>query len=203
MSDLELPVADEPERIRREYGALLKERDAADLLGTEVRTLQAWRHSGTGPPYVKLGGAPNAPVRYPAAQLREFLRRNTVISAPAGGAIAPATPAGAIVESPRRLAAAPPKPAGAAAPAPARGITALRTVKRLAEELRDSGITLAALRWYLFNGDRNGLNASGAVVRPPGCRRVLIDREKFERWLRSRTAPEAERPERPLASRRT
>lgn len=38
------------------------------------------------------------------------------------------------------------------------------------------------IRWYIFNGKRNGLEASGAIVRVG--RRVLIDRPAFLAWAK-------------------
>lgn len=67
-ADFDLDLEPEIDRIYDEFGALLTEREAADLLGTQVRTLQTWRQAGTGPPYVKLGEAHNAPVRLSGGQ---------------------------------------------------------------------------------------------------------------------------------------
>jgi hypothetical protein len=63
----------------------------------------------------------------------------------------------------------------------------LRTVRRLAEEMAQCGITEASIRWALFNRQRNGLAASGAIVRPAGTRRLFIDIRRYEDWLRSRS----------------
>lgn len=41
----------------------------------------------------------------------------------------------------------------------------------------------ASVRWYIFNGCNNGLEASGAVSRLG--RKVLIDEEKFIEWAKS------------------
>jgi len=38
------------------------------------------------------------------------------------------------------------------------------------------------LRWFVFNSERNGLAAAGALVRV-GSRRVYIDIDGFDRWL--------------------
>lgn len=38
-----------------------------------------------------------------------------------------------------------------------------------------------SLRWLIFNAEKNGLAASGALIRVG--RRVLIDEESFLRWL--------------------
>jgi predicted DNA-binding transcriptional regulator AlpA len=50
---------------------LLKEQTLADLWGLSVRTLQAWRQRGEGPPYVKLGGS----VRYTQSGSRRWLAK--------------------------------------------------------------------------------------------------------------------------------
>jgi hypothetical protein len=74
------------------------------------------------------------------------------------------------------------------------GLSSLRSVRLLAAELAPSGITEASLRWAIFNRHRNGLDASGALIRPPGTRRVFIDRERFETWLRSRSTVDEPHP---------
>jgi predicted site-specific integrase-resolvase len=48
---------------------LLKEHQAADLLGLQVTTLRRWRWSGRGPVFRKLGAA----VRYHPADLETFI----------------------------------------------------------------------------------------------------------------------------------
>jgi predicted site-specific integrase-resolvase len=53
---------------------LLKESDAADLLDVSVRTLQAWRLRGAGPPYVNVGRK----VRYRLRDINWWLGVNTV-----------------------------------------------------------------------------------------------------------------------------
>jgi len=45
------------------------EREAAPLVGVNVRTLQAWRQQGRGPRFLKIGGF----VRYTQEALDEFL----------------------------------------------------------------------------------------------------------------------------------
>ena len=61
---------------------LVTERDAAELLGVSVRTLQKWRLQGNGPGFVKLGHA----VRYDVKDLEAYIelarRRSTSDSAP-------------------------------------------------------------------------------------------------------------------------
>jgi hypothetical protein len=56
---------------------LLKPEQAALFLGVAVITLAEWRSQGRGPPYVRLTDAPNAPVRYRPAVLREWVRERT------------------------------------------------------------------------------------------------------------------------------
>jgi hypothetical protein len=56
--------------------AAYNENQAATFLGVSVRTLQARRVRGGGPPYVKIGRA----VRYQRRALVEFQRKNTVTS---------------------------------------------------------------------------------------------------------------------------
>jgi Helix-turn-helix domain len=77
-SDRSAPPPTELDSIQRDFGPLVDERTAADLLGAKVRTVQAWRRRGVGPPFVKLGSAPNAQIRYPLVLLREFLDRHLV-----------------------------------------------------------------------------------------------------------------------------
>ena len=48
---------------------LLKERDAANILNMEVATLRRWRWAGTGPRFLKIGGA----VRYDPEDLSAFI----------------------------------------------------------------------------------------------------------------------------------
>jgi Helix-turn-helix domain len=54
----------------------LNEAQAAQILGLSVRTLQAWRVRGGGPPYVKVGRA----VRYQRRVLAAFQEQHTVTS---------------------------------------------------------------------------------------------------------------------------
>jgi hypothetical protein len=56
--------------------AALNENQAAEFLGVSVRTLQAWRVRGGGPPYVKIGRA----VRYQRRALLLFQEQHTVTS---------------------------------------------------------------------------------------------------------------------------
>ena len=48
---------------------LLKEDQAANILSLEVATLRRWRWAGTGPKFLKIGGA----VRYDLAVLEAFI----------------------------------------------------------------------------------------------------------------------------------
>lgn len=56
---------------------LLGETAAAVVLGGDkplsVKTLQAWRSTGRGPRFVKLGAGSKAPVRYRLSELRRWL----------------------------------------------------------------------------------------------------------------------------------
>ena len=61
--------------------ALLTEVQAADYLALSVRTLQAWRVRGGGPPYCKIGRA----VRYKRRALLEFQEKHVVSSTTQAG----------------------------------------------------------------------------------------------------------------------
>ena len=54
----------------------INENQAAEFLGVSVRTLQAWRVRGGGPPYCKIGRA----VRYQRRALVRFQEQHTVTS---------------------------------------------------------------------------------------------------------------------------
>jgi predicted DNA-binding transcriptional regulator AlpA len=56
--------------------AALNEIQAAEFLGVSTRTLQAWRVSGRGPRYCKIGRA----VRYQRRELVSFQETHTVSS---------------------------------------------------------------------------------------------------------------------------
>lgn len=60
--------------MQTEKQTALKERQAAEVLGVSIRTLQAWRYKRTGPDYLKLGGA----VRYEPAALEAFKMKSRV-----------------------------------------------------------------------------------------------------------------------------
>jgi hypothetical protein len=52
---------------------LMREQDVAPLLTVTVKTLQAWRVSGNGPRFIKLGSGLRSPVRYRRSDLLKFL----------------------------------------------------------------------------------------------------------------------------------
>lgn len=54
----------------------INEAQAAEFLGVSVRTLQAWRVRGGGPPFAKISRS----VRYQRRVLVEFLQQHTVSS---------------------------------------------------------------------------------------------------------------------------
>ncbi|WP_295386194.1 hypothetical protein [uncultured Thiodictyon sp.] len=53
------------------------------------------------------------------------------------------------------------------------------TVKQLAEQ--QPGLTEGGIRWDLFNRDKNGLVAAGAILRRG--RKILIDPARYLDWL--------------------
>ena len=61
---------------------LVTERDASELLGVSVRTLQKWRLQGNGPQFVKLGHAVRYDVKDLEAYIERARRRSTSDSAP-------------------------------------------------------------------------------------------------------------------------
>jgi len=52
---------------------LMREQDVAPLLTVTVKTLQAWRVSGNGPRFIKLGSGLRSPVRYRRSDLLKLL----------------------------------------------------------------------------------------------------------------------------------
>jgi hypothetical protein len=52
---------------------------------------------------------------------------------------------------------------------------------------KNPGLTEASIRWDLFNRNENGLAASGAVINRG--RRILIDPELYDAWLRTGQKP--------------
>lgn len=52
---------------------LLTTKEAATLYGVKPNTFEIWRHKGRGPPFIRLGDGPCAPVRYVRSVLMEWL----------------------------------------------------------------------------------------------------------------------------------
>ncbi|MEM8836452.1 MAG: helix-turn-helix domain-containing protein [Pseudomonadota bacterium] len=67
---------------QRAINALLTEAAAADFLNVSIRTLQAWRVRGGGPPYAKLGKS----VRYRPGDLETFIAKKLTMSTSANQA---------------------------------------------------------------------------------------------------------------------
>lgn len=61
---------------------LVTERDASELLGVSMRTLQKWRLQGKGPSFVKLGHAVRYDVRDLEAYIEGGRRRSTSDATP-------------------------------------------------------------------------------------------------------------------------
>jgi len=57
----------------------------------------------------------------------------------------------------------------------------LQTVTQFAEN--NPAFPVGGLRWQIFNEDKNGLKAAGAIIRVG--RKVLIDAEKYFQWVYS------------------
>lgn len=57
----------------------------------------------------------------------------------------------------------------------------LFTVRQFAEKV--PAFSEPSIRWMVFKSQENGLAESGAILRRG--RRVLIDADKFEAWLKS------------------
>ena len=53
---------------------LMTEREVAALLGISVRTVQDWRQSGDGPPFLKLTKRKRGAVRYDPRDVQEYVR---------------------------------------------------------------------------------------------------------------------------------
>jgi hypothetical protein len=62
-----------------------------------------------------------------------------------------------------------------------------RNLQTVATFAASSPFTESALRWQIFNGAHNGLEAAGAIVRVG--RRVYIDVDKFETWIDRQNQP--------------
>jgi predicted DNA-binding transcriptional regulator AlpA len=69
----------------RVENTLLTETQAAELLSHSVRTIQGWRLSGGGPPFIKMGGRS---VRYRVCDIERWLeeRRRSSTSDPGSSA---------------------------------------------------------------------------------------------------------------------
>lgn len=62
----------------------------------------------------------------------------------------------------------------------------MKNLMRVSELARAYNFTEAQIRWWLFQGATNGLNASGAVIRIG--RSIRVDADKFEAWLDSKAS---------------
>ncbi len=69
---MEQPTA-RPQRETLPLQPLLREREVAGILGVSVRTLQQWRRSGDGPPFLKLSQKKRGMVRYDPADVETFM----------------------------------------------------------------------------------------------------------------------------------
>lgn len=67
---------------------LLDNEAAASLLGVRPNTLEIWRHKSKGPPFIKLGEAPQAPVRYLRAAVMAWVEERSFASTSAYSAAA-------------------------------------------------------------------------------------------------------------------
>lgn len=52
---------------------LLTTKETSSVLGVKPNTLEIWRHKGKGPPFIRLGDGPCAPVRYLRSTLNSWL----------------------------------------------------------------------------------------------------------------------------------
>ena len=52
---------------------LLTTKEAASVLSVKPNPLEIWRHKGKGPPFVRVGDGPCAPIRYVRSALTEWL----------------------------------------------------------------------------------------------------------------------------------
>ncbi|HAU28676.1 MAG TPA: DNA-binding protein [Rhodospirillaceae bacterium] len=59
--------------------SLLTEKEAAQLLGLSIRTLQAWRYRKEGPPFIKMSGRA---IRYQRSDLIAWADHLRVVEAP-------------------------------------------------------------------------------------------------------------------------
>lgn len=58
-----------------------------------------------------------------------------------------------------------------------------RKLKSVSQFASGSAFTEAQLRWFIFNAASNGMEQAGAIARLG--RRVYLDEDGFDRWLRS------------------
>jgi hypothetical protein len=63
---------------------MLREKDAARILGVSVYWMQRARWAGGGPQYIKLGTTPKAAVRYLAEDLEDYIKSHRTTSTSAG-----------------------------------------------------------------------------------------------------------------------
>lgn len=77
-----MELADMPPLADRRPDELLLPAEAAAYLRTTTGALDNWRrrYPGRAPTYVRLGDGPKAPVRYPVADLRAWIKAQTVSS---------------------------------------------------------------------------------------------------------------------------
>lgn len=59
---------------------LLTSHVTAALIGIKNNTLEIWRCAGKGPPFIKLGDAPQAPVRYRRGDVIAFIEQRLYAS---------------------------------------------------------------------------------------------------------------------------
>lgn len=59
---------------------LLDNEQTAALLGIKPNTLAIWRLKGKGPRFIKLGTAPQSPVRYDRDEVTRYLREQSFVS---------------------------------------------------------------------------------------------------------------------------
>ena len=55
--------------------ALLTPEQVSEIIGRSVHSLEADRREGRGIPFVRVGGKPNSPVRYPIHEVSKFLNQ--------------------------------------------------------------------------------------------------------------------------------
>jgi predicted DNA-binding transcriptional regulator AlpA len=63
-----------------ELNELLDTDQTATLLGLKRNTLEIYRHKGKGPPFIKMGTAPQAPVRYVRSAVMEWVENCSFVS---------------------------------------------------------------------------------------------------------------------------